>query len=99
MLSLYYLHSLISCTPVSPHLYATLKEADIGLTSDPLKKKTFPNDRGSLFSWTLLFMVFQLTKKKKHLPVFVNYKHTGDKHIYDVEKLFQYIIDNVFSVL
>lgn len=38
-------------------------------------------------------------KKKKHLPVFVNYKHTGDKHIYDVEKLFQYIIDNVFSVL
>lgn len=38
-------------------------------------------------------------KKIKHLPVFVNYKHTGDKHIYDVEKLFQYIIDNVFSVL
>lgn len=37
--------------------------------------------------------------KKTHLPVFVNYKHTGDKHICDIEKLFQYIIDNVFSVL
>lgn len=46
-----------------------------------------------------VFLDFTDKEKKTHLPVFVNYKHTGDKHIYDIEELFQYIIDNVFSVL
>lgn len=44
-----------------------------------------------------LYSSWSPNSQKKNLPVFVNYKHTGDKYIYDIEKLFQYIIDNVFS--